>query len=301
MKTIKFFLYFLVMSMTLTLVTSCDDEEELPPIGGYNSADEVGAANLLAYWPLNGDGKESKTGTAPSKTVGATWVDGSPKGKALKLTAGFLDYPTIAGFNNFSGSVSVSCWAKITNTKKVKDGVSNISPLFSLSGGPNGNIGNLSLFGNTHGLTTDDSIQMKAEYHFKKPDGSEFGGDCVNMTKKESWMDDSHSWDANKIGGKWAHIVWVWDGATANTRLYVNGKKISNKAWESRNNNVPMPFSLFTPSHPIIGATPSVAAGTNVDTWNAALTGEVDEIRVWNKLLPDSDIGFLYDLEKAGR
>lgn len=30
------------------VITSCTKEEELPPIGGYNTADEVGASNLVA-------------------------------------------------------------------------------------------------------------------------------------------------------------------------------------------------------------------------------------------------------------
>lgn len=300
MKTIKFFLYFLVMSMTLTLVTSCGDDEELPPIGGYNNADEVGASNLVAYWSLNGDGKESKSSTAPTNTKNVTWVNGI-KGKAAQFANGFLDYPNIQALADMNGSITVSCWGLVNNTKQTVGGASHISPLFSMAGGPNVNIGNLSIFGNTHELVTSDSIQMKAQYSFKKPDGTEFGGDCVNMIRKESWMDATHNWNANKIGGKLSHIVWVWDGTTAVTRLYVNGVKINNAAWESRNGGAAMPFAMFTPSHPIIGATPSIANGTNVETWNSALTGQVDEIRVWNKMLSAADINSLYELEKAGR
>ncbi len=300
MKTIKFFLYFLVMSMTLTLVTSCGDEEELPPIGGYNNADEVGSASLIAYWPLNGDGKESKSSTAPSNSKNVEWVTGI-KGKAAKFTNGFLDYPSIAALANMTGSLTVSCWGLVNNTRPTPGADSHISPLFSMAGGPNVNIGNLSIFGNTHELVTSDSIQMKAEYHFKNADGNAFNGDCVNMIRKESWMDATHNWAANKIGGKLAHIVWVWDGNTATTRLYVNGVKISNGAWESRNDNKATPFAFFTPTHPIIGATASIADGTNVEKWNSALTGQVDEVRVWNKLLSAADINSLYELEKAGR
>jgi hypothetical protein len=62
-----------------------------------------------------------------------------------------------------------------------------------------------------------------------------------------------------------------------------------------------MPMKFFTPSHPVIGALWSVANGTNVDAWNAPLTGEVDEIRVWKKVLSQADINALYQLEAAGR
>ena len=61
MKTNKFLLYALFAGLLSIPFVSCgddDDEEPLPPIGGYNSADEVAAADLLAYWPLDGNGTE---------------------------------------------------------------------------------------------------------------------------------------------------------------------------------------------------------------------------------------------------
>lgn len=304
---------FSMLAATGMVFFSCSDDDDnggsLPPIGGYNSADEVGAADLLAYWPLNGNGKENISSTDPSNTVNVTWID-AVKGQGARMANGFLDYPSIASISgNTSGSYTVSAWAKISNTKLVPDGVSHISPIISFTGGPNANVGNLAIFGNTHGLTTSDSIQMKAEFHFKRTpeDGTDFGGDAVNMIKMEQWMIDgnangeNHMAFPNKIGGKWAHVVYVYDGVTANNRLYVNGVKISNPQWESRNNGESMPMLFFTPSRPIIGALWSVADGTNVDAWNKALTGEVDEIRVWKKVLTQADITALYQLESAGR
>lgn len=312
MKTIKICAYVLMASgMLLTSCGSDDDGgNDLPDIGGYNSADEVAAADLIGYWPLDGDGTESISGADPVNEVGESWVEGV-KGEALHLNEGFLDYNSIPGLvlQSETGSITVSCWAKITNTKLVADGPSHISPLISFSGGPNENVGNLALFGNTHGLTSSDSIQMKAEYHFKNPDGAEFGGDCVNVIKMDQGLIDAnnngqmpaHAAFANKIGGQWAHVVFVWNGPTGTAQLWVNGQKISNPAWEVRNQGNPMPMAFFTPTRPIIGALNSVANGTNQDTWNAPLTGEVDEIRVFKKALIQGDINALYLLEKDGR
>ncbi|HEX8270821.1 MAG TPA: LamG-like jellyroll fold domain-containing protein [Flavobacterium sp.] len=311
MKTTKILISAIALSVACASLTSCGDDEggstPLPPIGGFNSADEVGAADLLAYWPLNGDGVETKSNTAPSNTVAATWVTGI-KGQAVKFNSGFLDYPVISAISsNTSGSYTVSTWAKISNTKVTPDAVSTISPIITFTGGPDVNTGNLSLFGNTHGLISSDSIQMKAQFRFKKADGTDFGGDAINMIKMEPWMisdnaaGQNHTAAANKIGGQWAHIVYVYDGTTANNRIYVNGIKISNSQWESRNNGDALPMTFFTPSHPVIGATASVANGTNVEPWNAALKGEVDEVRVWKKVLSAGDINALYELEKVGR
>ncbi|MFY8009085.1 MAG: LamG-like jellyroll fold domain-containing protein [Flavobacterium sp.] len=300
MKTNRLF-YSLMVASGIALVASCssDDSSSLPPIGGYNSADEVAATSLKAYWPLNGNGKESISNTSPNNTVATTFVDGV-KGQAANFNTGFMAYPAITALNTTSGSATISCWAKVSNTKLVAGGPSNISPIFSLT--RTGEVfGNLNLLGETHGLVTSDSIQMKGVFRIKNDDGSEFGGDAVNMIKQESWMDATHTWAANKIGGQWAHIVYIFDGPTGTNKLYVNGVKISNSAWEVRNGGNAKMLNHFLPTRPVIGALETVANGTNTDAWNAALKGQVDELRVYDKALTPAEIGALYELELAGR
>lgn len=313
MKTNKFLCYSLALSLGVTMFTSCGSDDSgsaLPPIGGYNSADEVAAADLVAYFPLDGDGIESISNTAPSNTVATTFAAGA-KGQAATFNSGYLKYPSIPALAGITGNITVSSWVKITNQKTAPEAVSTISPIFSLTN-PNEQVGNLSLFGNTHGLTSSDSIQIKAEFKVKKADGTTFGGDAINMTKMEPWMIEgnaggaNHTAAANKIGGQWAHVVFVYDSSGGKTmaRIYANGVKISNSEWENRKidgQEVSVPFNQFTPTYPIIGALRTVVEGTNVDTWNAAMKGSVDEIRVYKKALSPSDIGALYELEKAGR
>jgi hypothetical protein len=115
-----------------------------------------------------------------------------------------------------------------------------------------------------------------------------------------------HTAAANKIGGQWAHVVFkyiVADGKTV-CNIFANGVKISNTEWEERKidgASVEVPFNQFTPTYPIIGALRNVVDGTNTDTWNAALNGSIDEIRIWKKALSNADINALYELEKVGR
>jgi len=300
MKTNRLF-YSLVVASGLALIASCssDDDNSLPPIGGYNSADEVAATSLKAYWPLNGNGKESISNTSPSSTVATSYVEGI-KGQAASFNTGFMAYPAITALNTTSGSASISAWIKISNTKLVAGGPSNISPIFSLTRTGEA-FGNLNLLGETHGLVTSDSIQMKGIFRIKNDDGSEFGGDAVNMIKQEPWMDATHTWAANKIGGQWAHVVYIYDGPTATNKLYVNGVKISNSAWEVRNGGLAKNLNHFLPTRPVIGALETVATGVNTDAWNAALKGQVDELRFYDKALTPAEIGALYELELAGR
>ena len=189
-KTMKLSGYAFVITLGLGLAaTSCSSDDSsstpLPAIGGYANANEVGAADLVAYWPLNGSGVESKSSTAPDATVGASYEAGA-KGQGLKLNAGYMKFPSIPALAAITGNITVSAWVKLTNQKLTPDAVSTISPIISLTN-PNENVGNLSFFGNTHGLVSSDSIQMKAEFKVKKADGSTFGGDCVRFL---SLLDD---------------------------------------------------------------------------------------------------------------
>ena len=299
MKTTKILVSAFAFSIAFAFTGCSSDSSSLPPIGGYNNADEVAASSLKAYWPLNGNGKESISSTLPSSTVATTYVDGI-KGQAANFNSGYMAYPSIPALNTTSGSASISCWVKVANNKLDPAATSSTSPIFSLTRTGEA-FGNLNLMAETHGLVTSDSIQMKGVFRIKKLDGTDFGGDAVNMIKQEPWMDATHTWAANKIGGQWAHVVYVYDGPTATNKIYVNGVKISNSAWEVRNGGDPFLLNPFLPTRPVIGALETVVNGTNTDTWNAALKGQVDELRVYDKTLTTAEIGALYELELAGR
>ena len=306
MKTNKILVSAFAFSVAFAAFTSCSsDSASLPPIGGYDNAGQVAASSLKAYWPLNGNGKESKSNTSPSSTVATTYVDGI-KGQAASFNSGYMAYPEIVALNTSSGSASISAWIKVSNNKANPAAVSTTSPIFSLTRTGEA-FGNLNLMAETHGLTTSDSIQMKGVFRIKNADGSEYGGDALNMIKMEPWMisdnlaGQNHTAAANKIGGQWAHVVYVFDGPSGTNRLYVNGVKISNSQWEVRNNGAAKPLNHFLPTRAVIGALETVVNGTNVDTWNAALKGQVDELRLYDKTLTTAEIGALYALELAGR
>ena len=293
MKTMKF-LSILAVALLAIGFTGCkDDKEDLPPIGGYNSADEVGKADLVAYWPLNGDGKESVSKAAPSKEKSVTWVDGV-KGKAASFNVGYLAYDAISALNtNLQTGFTVSCWVKVANNG------SNPSVFFSLSR-PNEWAGNINFMAETGWMkSTSDSITVKGLLVSQ----GDLGWQDTRNTVKASAADlaNGHVAYPNKIGGKWAQIVYTWDNATKLAKIYVNGVKVSNPVWENRDATGTKNFQITTPTRPIIGALETYVTGTTTDTWNTGLIGQIDEMRIWKKALSTNEIGPLYDLEKAGR
>ncbi|MGV3459718.1 MAG: LamG-like jellyroll fold domain-containing protein [Flavobacterium sp.] len=300
MKTIKIFAYAL-MATSAVMLTSCGDDDSssapLPPIGGYNSADEIAAADLIGYWPLNGNGTEAKSGTNFSSSQGVSWVAG-PKGQAVNLTNGFMKYPSIAGMTQTLNSFTISAWVKLKNNK-VGD-VGTASTIFTMARA-NDWQGNIFLYSETgQRPATSDSIVFKGGFR-----SSVSGGEIYdNIVKLEPWMIDDnlvtpgkHVANANKVADTWAHAVFTWDGSTNKLLIYSNGVKINNPAFETRGSNTSIVFD--TPTYPMIGAFANWE--TTTDNWNKPMTGAIDEIRVFKKALGQADITALYELEKAGR
>lgn len=306
MKTIKLSGYALAIAMGFGLIASCSSDDNnnnytLPPIGGYNNSGEVGAADLVAYWPLEGTGVEAKSSTAPSAAVNATYEAGA-KGQGLKLTDGYLNYPAISALGTSTGNMTVSLWAKVANNGGPGAVNAHPSMLFSLAR-PNEWAGNFNLFAETgqNRAASNDTIVMKGLIVTKMPDDSANFQDVINSPNPSPEdIANGHVGNANKNGGKWAHYVAVWDGPTGTFKLYANGQKISNPAYEVRNGGNALPLNFFTPTHPIIGTFQTVIDGNN-DSWQQPVTANIDEIRVWKKALSASDINALYELEKAGR
>jgi hypothetical protein len=251
-------------------------------VAGYKKADEVAAGNLVAYWGLNGDGKETISGAAPSASINATFVD-AKKGKGVSFTEGYLAYPEIDKLKSSLASISVSTWVKVKNNG------SSPSCFFSLSR-PNEWAGNFNLMAETGWRKdTDDTLVVKSLL-VSKVAGNDSWQDTRNEPSKKGVQ-------ANKVGGAWAQVVTTYDAATSLYKVYVNGVKVSNPEWEQRGTTGGLNFT--TPTKAILGTWGSVV-DKKAEDWQKGMTGQMDEVRVYNKALADKDIDALYKLENKG-
>lgn len=282
-KTLSFIFVALLGAIMFMGITSCG-EEELPPIDGYNTSDEVASTNLMAHWAFEGDGKETKSGAAPSQKLNDTYVDGL-KGKAVKFAAGYLGYNEIAALNSLP-NVTVSLWANYNNNG------THATPFFSMTRA-NEWAGNINLMAETGWKPAgNDTLVVK-------------GLVVTNKDGNPSWQDSRN--EPSKGGvqvpkgvNAWHQVVMSWDGATSLFKIYVDGVKVSNPEWEQRGTTGPLNF--YTPTKPVIGAWgTNLPGGGTAEAWQKPMTGMVDELRVFNKALTDAEIGALYKLELAGR
>jgi hypothetical protein len=300
MKTSKISVGILASVLTAGIFfASCSDDDtpSLPPIGGYNSADEVGAANLVAYWGFNGDNKEGKSGVAPDKSENATFATGI-KGQAVSLAKGYLRYPTIAGLNSANGfaSFTASAWVNSKNLGNAASSVFGLNEALAAQKDWGGAMGLILETGSYK--PTSDTLVLKGIL------GQYSGATRAGHDNLNNFGIAGTDFQIVKGAGKWTQIVMKYDASTSTIDIYGNGVLVSNKNFRLRGDGKLGALVFPTSTTVLVGGFANANTGyttSPVQDWQSLFTGQIDEIRVFNKALSDADISALYQLETAGR
>lgn len=274
---------FAAVILSLSII-SCEDKDGINgymperPIGGYASASEVASENLVAYWSFNGnvnDSVQNLVGTA-TNTSFAT----GKKGQALKgATNGFVTYNSAGTALPALQSFTVSLWI---NTQKHTGGAQSVFMLPRTSDF----WGNMFMMIEGNDGPTDS---MLVKFHFD--------GNWVEFTGNNRMP--------NMYGG-WKHVAFSYNANTSKFAAYVNGSKLTLPASMSdrKNGTAPLgPLQFNDVSKFIIGGFQQHLGSpwSAPDGWMLPYTGQLDEFRIYNKALEDSDVNALYKLEALGR
>ena len=292
-----------IISATLLIVsTSCNKNKDttLPPIGGYNTSNDVAAANSVEHWTFEGTANATLSGTAPTTSVGATYTTGV-KGQALTLTNGYILYPVISKFSSASAisSVSVSAWIKIENNGTNPTSILALTQAAATQ--TDWNTGPVNFYVETgRPVTSNDTLVLHSSFS-TYIGGVRLGGDNIN-----DYGVRGTDFQTLKTGGTWVHYVMRYDATTSNIDLFANGVRVSNNNFRHRTNGTADMGPIITtpPIQAVIGSFPNASSGfakSPTQSWHKFMTGSVDELRVYSKSLTDDEITALYQLEKAGR
>jgi hypothetical protein len=97
----------------------------------------------------------------------------------------------------------------------------------------------------------------------------------------------------------WVHLVLTYDYNTGVFNNWMNGVKVGNFPNRGVGNSL---FKSYEPSQVLIGANYNAAGMTvSADVSFAAMTGQIDELRIFNLTLPDAHIKALNNLGKANK
>ncbi|MEP6950183.1 MAG: hypothetical protein ABI863_12940 [Ginsengibacter sp.] len=293
--------------VTLTVTTSAGTSTvtitvvAIPLIGGYASSDSVGAANLIAYWPFDGNANETKGGMTPTVVGTITYTPGV-RGQSYQGAAGaYATYTPSAAFTTTSlPSYSVSVWYQLPATDPSYSSVTGQDTLTQ---------GMFFLHGNSDWLLINeiepfhaDSIRIHAGFQdFATPSAAYHG--FVPETFNTAAI------------GKWVHFVVTYNGGTSTYITYQNGVATgANTAFTSGKYVTPNPlftdgsmatplgnlgFAPQTPTTVVVGSWPDGLFGQ--DAAKSTFRGQLDEMRVYNKALTQLEVTGLFLNGQAGR
>ncbi|MGN6394896.1 MAG: LamG domain-containing protein [Mucilaginibacter sp.] len=245
----------------------------LPSYGGYTSSKQIAPDNLVAYWAFNGvltDSVSKKGGTATGTSFGTGITNKSLQGAANSYA--LCDAPD--GLATVK-SLTLSAWV---NTPPPSNG---ILTYFS--------------FANT------SNFWGNIECFFEN--GSDNTNGKLRIHLAQNGSDNTYSIDnVANLFNTWVNIVVTYNQTDGTCVLYVNGDaKNTGKA-----GNLTGPLAFTNIGKVTFGTTqfmtdPSQTSATGKQDWAGYITGQIDQVRVYNSALSATQVSALYNLDKAGR
>lgn len=252
-------------------ITYGEEKSFFVPIAGYTSSSQVAAANLVSHWAFNGgyiDSVSKVVGT-PVNTAGISFVTGK-MGQAVQVkNRGYINSnraSAIAALKSFT----IACW--IQQPTSLANSPTTFMP-FSLD---------------KAGYSWE---QTKLFMLFDQPDNATntLGKICL----MDQWFDKGKVWP-RMLDGNWHHMAITFDGNTGALRVYIDGALLPESASHSF-----APQNNFGDADSFSLGGPNDATNT-ANGWMNSLSGNLDEFRVFNKVLTADEIMALHALQNKG-
>ncbi|WP_338870274.1 LamG domain-containing protein [Spirosoma sp. SC4-14] len=252
------------------------DPESYAPalsIGGFTSSSEIGKANLIGYWPFDGDYIDKVSNKAGTPT-GTSFTNGL-KGQAMKgAQKGYMLFDptdailkmqsfTLGFWVNSQSTTAAGGIIGLVNLAKTDGFWGNIDTFFE-----NGGTGNNGIF--------------KAH---------------IQNGTKDAWVTKD---GITNIYNSWNHIALTYDASSSTFVLYVNGNKVTTTTVDKFGG-----LQWSNPGKMVFGTVqfqtdPSLTTGSESQSWASYLTGALDEVRLYNAALNANEINSLVKLESRG-
>ncbi len=287
MKTIKNILGVAFLGTALVFsISSCQKSfdpktyaptKPLPTFGGYSSSKDIEPTNLVAYWPFNGSLADSLS-TTTGVATGTSFTTGV-KGQGLQgANNGYVVSDVPAAVQNLH-SFTVSTWVNMPQNTTGAIGIIGIAHTQNFWG-------NLDVFFDNGSTPTTGILKVHAFNNSTSGSGSDAweGGYKV-----------ANPWNT------WINVTVTYDESTGTVTVYYNG------AVAGTNNTTGFAPINWTGAKKMVFGTlqfqtnPSLTSATTSQGWAGYLTGTLDQVRIYNKVLSASEASALYNLEKLGR
>jgi hypothetical protein len=249
----------------------------LPTFGGYSSSKDIETGSLVAYWPFNGtltDSLSSTTGVSTGTSFGSGIV-----GKGLQgANNGYVVSAVPAAVQSLH-SFTISTWVNMPQNTTGAIGILGIANSQNFWG-------NFDIFFDNGGTATTGVLKVHVWNNGTSTAGS------------DAW---EGGYTVAKPWGTWIQILVTYDDTKSTVTVYYNGAVAGTNTAAGF-----APLNWAGVQKMVFGTlqfqtTPSLTSGSTSQTWAGFLTGQMDQVRVYNKVLSASEASALYNLEKLGR
>ena len=302
MKTINSKTFFMtaVIALAFLGLASCKKSSSGPsgptPIGGFVSSDSVEPQALVAYWPLDGDVNDHKGGINGTG-VNVTYVTGV-RGQAYQGSAtayaSFTPSAALQGLQSFS--LALWYWQPAQPTSTPTNDPQGMFFLADKNSNPD-----IILENEHYAPVSGDSLEIHDGCFF--PASTGYQGFTMQ------------TYDTMAIG-KWVHLAMTYNAGTSTFVVYQNGQPMLNNSAYGENLQTVLlngPSGTGTPQGNLSWSGTPPITGT-IGTWapgvygvsptlgsNGNWQGKLDEIRVFNIAITNTDVAGLYLNGLAGR
>lgn len=252
-------------------ITYGEEKSFFVPVNGYSASSQVAASSLVGYWAFNDSyiDSVSKVAGTPNHTSALSFVAGKI-GKALQIASpGYVNSNAEGAISNLK-SFTMAFW--VMQPASLASGPTTYFP-FSL---------------NKAGYSWE---QTKFFMLFNNADNTSNSYGKIGLM--DQWFDKGQVWP-RMLDGNWHQMVISFDGETGALRVYVDGDLLPQSS-----------TAAFAPQNDFGGADSFTLGGPddNANTangWMNSLSGNLDEFRVFNKVLTADEIMALYALQSNG-
>ncbi len=276
MKNTKYILAAGVLSASF-LLSSCyekfDPESYAPPlsIGGFTSSAEIAPSNLVAYWPFDNNLADNVSKIA-GENAGTTFTAGIKEAAIQGGADKYITTEVTDAVKNLK-SFTVTSWV---NSPQNTDGIVGILDLSN----PKSFWGNLTIFFENGSNATDAILKVH-----------------VQNDTKEAWLGN---YTVKNIWNTWASIAVSYDAPSSTFKFFVNGSRIATQTIAGFGD-----IKFVNPGKLVFGTvqfqtSPSLNGGEK-QSWANYLKGQLDEVRIYNKALSETEINSLVKLEGRGK
>lgn len=289
-------LLLLAAGMLFTQCTRPDLSDDFPkgdppPIGAYSNSADIAPADLVAFFPFEGNATDAKGGVTGGTVAGSGSFTTGRKGQAYQgANNAFITY-TNAGPLATLTSYTVSMWI---NTQKHDGGAQSVFTVPKADGSFWGNF-----FMLIEGAGASEN-NMLVKVHMQK-------NTTPPVTNVEHWLETTGSLRLSDMYGGWRHIAYTYDQGTSTFAMYANGNLVAFPEATAKREAAPgQPLGALAFKNAnrfIIGGFQNHlgAPFNSLEPWMLTYNGKLDEMRFYKRALSAQDINALFQLEKQGR